>query len=282
MSRKRAAKKPKAPDVDIKIEDHYMDAEEGRATVAFLIDGVFDERTFGRPSPTQRWRPGWWDGSRFEAYEPDHIDPLIVDFLEDNEPEPELTENPSAASDSEVLVVDTPLADMLEASGIRVQTPNRAQFADEELLACFVRVGLVRAPKWKPTSRGPKLEDRHAVALLLRHLADYDREHLVVVAVDAARRLLGVAEVHIGNVSQSLLDPRDMLRVPLLLGAAGFWMAHNHPSGDPTSSREDRVATKGLSGSAECAGLEFLGSLVIAHDGYTDVETLAYNSWPKS
>ena len=185
-------------------------------------------------------------------------------------------------SDDEVLVVETPLGDMLEASGIRVQTPNRAQFADEELLACFVRVGLVRAPKWKPNSRGPKLDDRHAVALLLRHLADYDREHLVVVAVGADRRLLGVAEVHIGTVSQSLLDPRDMIRVPLLLGAAGFYMAHNHPSGDPTSSREDRVSTKKLSEISECAGLEFLGSLVIAHDGYSDVETLHFNDWPRS
>jgi DNA repair protein RadC len=185
-------------------------------------------------------------------------------------------------SDSEVFVVETPLGDMLEASGIRMQTPNRAQFADEDLLACFVRVGLVRAPKWKPNSRGPKLDDRHAVALLLRHLADYDREHLVVVAVGADRRLLGVAEVHIGTVSQSLLVCSAMLRVPLLLGADGFYMAHNHPSGDPTSSQEDRQATKALSRSSECAGLRFLGSLVIAHAGYTDVETLHFNDWPKS
>lgn len=186
-------------------------------------------------------------------------------------------------SDEEVLVVDTPLVDMLAASGIRVQTPNRSPVSrDEELLACFIRIGLARSPKWKPTSRGPKLYDLHAVALLLRHLADYDREHLVVVAVAADHRLLGVAEVHIGNATQSLLDPRDMLRVPLLLGAWGFYMAHNHPSGDPTSSREDRVSTKKLRETSECAGLQFLGSLVIAHDGYTDVETLDSNDWPKS
>ncbi len=174
-------------------------------------------------------------------------------------------------SDSEVLVVETPLGDMLEASGIEVQTPNRARFADDELLACFVRVGLLRAPKWKASSRGPKLPDLHAVALLLQHIADYDREHVVVVAVDDKMRLLGVCEVHIGVATQALMSPEDIIRVPLLLGASGFYWAHNHPSGSPTPSHEDWVSTLKIESVANCVGLTLYGSLTIAYDGYGDV-----------
>jgi DNA repair protein RadC len=49
-----------------------------------------------------------------------------------------------------------------------------------------------------------------------------------------------------GTLTGSLLSPRETFRAAIIHGAAGIVVAHNHPSGDPTPSADDRAATRML------------------------------------
>jgi len=106
-------------------------------------------------------------------------------------------------------------------------------------------VKLVReAPIDATTSpiRGPHDVDKLLAARASAELC----EVFYVVALDSQSRILGVCELTRGILNASLVHPREVFRVALALGAAGIIVAHNHPSGDPTPSADDRNVTRQL------------------------------------
>jgi len=105
---------------------------------------------------------------------------------------------------------------------------------------------LVREPD---ASRGrPRLSDpRRAAAFARRLLPDDAREHFGVLMLDAQNGLVAYHEVSVGTLSASLVHPREVFGPALrLMGVAAVILLHNHPSGDPTPSREDLRLTRQL------------------------------------
>ena len=75
---------------------------------------------------------------------------------------------------------------------------------------------------------------------------DADREHFVILALNSTNRATGFKVISTGATNASLADPRTLFRDAIALGAASLILAHNHPSGDPTPSREDIALTRKL------------------------------------
>ena len=73
-----------------------------------------------------------------------------------------------------------------------------------------------------------------------------NREHFLVLLLNAQNRLLLVHTVSLGTQSAALVHPREVFGPALREGAASILLAHNHPSGDPTPSREDLALTRQL------------------------------------
>jgi DNA repair protein RadC len=99
------------------------------------------------------------------------------------------------------------------------------------------------------------LSSPDAVAELAKDLvqvADDDKEHFWVILLNAQNYYLLHTEVSVGTQSASLVHPREVLGPALREGAASIILCHNHPSGDPTPSREDIRLTRQL---ADCARL---------------------------
>lgn len=93
-------------------------------------------------------------------------------------------------------------------------------------------------------------------------------ESLHVVGLDAKNRVRFVQCVARGGVSSCAVTPSDVLR-PLLLNACNACVViHNHPSGDPTPSRDDVELTDRLAKSARLLGLHLLDHLIIGAQGY--------------
>lgn len=88
-------------------------------------------------------------------------------------------------------------------------------------------------------------------------------EELWVVAVDAHHAAIGVRRVAIGTANECRFTVRDVLRTVLRLGAAAFFLVHNHPSGDPSPSSDDIDATRRMSAAARAAGLVLLDHVVV-------------------
>jgi DNA repair protein RadC len=102
------------------------------------------------------------------------------------------------------------------------------------------------------------------VSLVQPLLAGRPQEEVVLVVTNTANRVLRTMPVTRGSADRCLLVVRDVISAVLRCGGAAFAVAHNHPSGDPTPSPEDRAVTQRLRNAAETVGLRFLDHIVVA------------------
>ena len=132
------------------------------------------------------------------------------------------------------------------------------------------------------TLSGP-LEAIHtsiAAALLLRPCFEgLDREHFLVCGLDAKHRIIGINIVSVGSLTLAIVHPREVFKPLILMHAAAFICAHNHPSSDPTPSPEDRVLTQRLRHGAELLGITLLDHIVLGENRHF---SFADQGWPSS
>jgi DNA repair protein RadC len=105
-------------------------------------------------------------------------------------------------------------------------------------------------------------------APLLRGLR---HERMVVVICDNAGAVLRTVRLTEGGSGRSLIPVRDVLCTVLSSGGASFGVAHNHPSGDPTPTTPDRLATSRLREAADTVGVRFLDHVVVTDDAWRRV-----------
>jgi DNA repair protein RadC len=110
-----------------------------------------------------------------------------------------------------------------------------------------------------------------AAGLVLPLLTGRDREMCVLVALDVKHRLLGVSTVSVGTADHTFMAPREIFRDALLAGASALFVAHNHPSGDPTPSADDRQVTRRLAQAGVMLGIDLLDHLVVGDPGWTSL-----------
>ena len=95
-------------------------------------------------------------------------------------------------------------------------------------------------------------------------LARERREKVLVLVADAANRVLRVVPVATGGLDSSPLPVREVLHAVLRYDGRAFALAHNHPSGDPSPSVQDREATEAVGRAADAVGVRFLDHVVVA------------------
>lgn len=91
-------------------------------------------------------------------------------------------------------------------------------------------------------------------------------EQVWCVMLNAKNDLIGVIRLAEGGLHGCALKHSDVLRPVLCAGAAAFALIHNHPSGDPTPSAEDREMTRALNRAADAVGLLFLDHVVVTRN----------------
>jgi len=119
------------------------------------------------------------------------------------------------------------------------------------------------------TAGDVRISDSQKAHRFLEPLFDgLDREHFMVVALDAKHSVIGINTVSIGSVTLSIVHPREVFKPLILMNASAVLLAHNHPSGDPTPSQEDRALTRRLKEGGELLGIVVLDHLVLGEDRY--------------
>jgi DNA repair protein RadC len=99
-------------------------------------------------------------------------------------------------------------------------------------------------------------------------LRDAAQEHFCVLLLDGRHRVLGEEVVSLGTLTASLVHPREVFRPALRACAAALILVHNHPSGDPEPSPEDRSVTERLARAGELLGIPILDHVVVAERGF--------------
>ena len=101
------------------------------------------------------------------------------------------------------------------------------------------------------------------------YLDGADREHFVIAMLDRKGNILGLNTVSIGSISSSIVHPREVFKPAIVIGASSIVLAHNHPSGDTSPSREDIDITHKLVEGGKILNIEILDHVIIGDSYYS-------------
>jgi len=97
--------------------------------------------------------------------------------------------------------------------------------------------------------------------------AEWPQERVGALMLDMRHRLVFDREIVRGSLDSAAVVPRDVLRQVMLDDAAAFILYHNHPSGDPTPSRDDVDFTRALVAASRQLGLRLLDHVIVGREG---------------
>jgi len=106
------------------------------------------------------------------------------------------------------------------------------------------------------------------VSLIVPHTRGQHRETFFAIPLNTKHRPIGIHVVSVGTASCAIVHPREVFLPAVLTGAAALAVAHNHPSGDPCPSSEDRLVTDRLRKAGEVIGIELLDHIVVGDTSF--------------
>lgn len=112
----------------------------------------------------------------------------------------------------------------------------------------LIREGSFAAPAGYPDDRVPIRSPRDVFAFMGPYADREICESFWILPLDSQHRLAGIGPTVItrGILNSSLVHPREVFCAAIVAGAAAVILSHNHPSGDPTPSADDRAVTDQL------------------------------------
>ena len=127
---------------------------------------------------------------------------------------------------------------------------------------------LVRSHRERPQIRGAC----HAAELLIPQFGSRRVEHFGMLLLDTKHRVIRTSVVSVGSLDASVAHPREVFREAATVGAAAMVLFHNHPSGDPTPSKDDVALTRRLVRAGELMGIEVLDHVIVAEGAYHSMQ----------
>ncbi|GFR39100.1 UPF0758 protein YsxA [Insulibacter thermoxylanivorax] len=124
----------------------------------------------------------------------------------------------------------------------------------------------------RPVIRSP----RDAAALLMEELRYFQKEHFVVLFLNTKNHVIAKETLSMGSLNAAIVHPREVYRSAVKRGAASIICAHNHPSGDPTPSREDLALTHRLTEAGNIIGIDLLDHLIIGDGVFVSLKEQGY------
>ncbi len=120
----------------------------------------------------------------------------------------------------------------------------------------------------KSSVRDKILSSADVYSTVCAHLRDLAREVFKVLLLTSRNGLLGERTVFEGSLTESLVNPREIIYLALSEQAASIIFVHNHPSGDPSPSEEDRRITHQLRDACRTVNITVLDHVIIGKDTY--------------
>ena len=108
--------------------------------------------------------------------------------------------------------------------------------------------------------------------LLLPEMMWLSQESLRVLLLNTRNYVMGVREVYNGTVNSAEVRVAEVFRDAVRENCKSVIVVHNHPSGDPTPSREDVQVTSKLFEAGKLLDVELLDHVVLARDGYVSLK----------
>ncbi len=94
------------------------------------------------------------------------------------------------------------------------------------------------------------------------------QEYFKVILLNTKNEMINVEDITVGLINSSLVHAREIFRCAILKNAYSVILAHNHPSGDPTPSGNDREVTDKIVEAGKILGIKVCDHIIIGNDSY--------------
>ncbi|MBI4720628.1 MAG: DNA repair protein RadC [Chitinivibrionia bacterium] len=115
---------------------------------------------------------------------------------------------------------------------------------------------------------------RDIAKIFLDEMKYYDKEYFKAAYLNTKNSILKVETISIGSLNASIVHPREILKPAISVSAASIVLVHNHPTGDPTPSKEDIEFTRRFAQCGELIGIELLDHVIIGAGTYRSLKEL--------
>ncbi len=97
----------------------------------------------------------------------------------------------------------------------------------------------------------------------MEQLRYQDREHFLALFLDTRNRVITQKTISVGSLQANVVHPREVFKEAVSRSSAALIVLHNHPSGDPAPSQEDRAITARLKEAGGLMGIPLLDHIII-------------------
>ena len=116
-------------------------------------------------------------------------------------------------------------------------------------------------------NKRPKISSMDDVVQIVKPMiADSNKEFFMALYLNTKNGVMKQEVISIGSLNANIVHPREIFKTACMISASSIIVAHNHPSGDPTPSREDIEITKKLCEAGKMIGIEVLDHVIIGYD----------------
>lgn len=176
------------------------------------------------------------------------------------------TRGPEALTDAELVAVALAVPVKKAADMVRdVSAPTVAAGRNAARMSALNEY----AKRTRNMDPRPVIDSARAVAgIIPASVREANKEHFLILCLNARRQLVHQETVSIGTLSASLVHPRECFSPAITHAAAAVVCVHNHPSGDPAPSSEDRDVTRRLQRAGELLGIPLADHVIVSASGF--------------
>lgn len=140
-----------------------------------------------------------------------------------------------------------------------------------------IRYTVKRDRRGRPIALGHTLTTPRDSAVVLVPLLQHEpSEVFAILCLSTKRRVIAYHEVGRGTLDTTLVHPREVFKAAILANAAAIIVAHVHPSGDPTPSRDDLHLTRQLTAAGTLLGIEVLDHIIVGDGRYVSFREMGH------
>jgi len=108
--------------------------------------------------------------------------------------------------------------------------------------------------------------------LMYPKMREQKKEKFITLCLDTKNQILREEVVSVGSLNASIVHPREVFKSALMESSASVIMVHNHPSGDPSPSREDIMVTEKMVEGGKLLGIDVLDHIIIGEGRYVSLK----------
>lgn len=154
------------------------------------------------------------------------------------------------------------LSELKDISKVVSETAYCQIMAGIELGRRVAQSQTARAPRPKINSTSAAIDFCRQHFDRLAH--DAVQEEFHIVTLDTKLQPIQSHQITVGTLDASLVHPREVFKAAIRDSSAAILLVHNHPSGDPTPSRQDREITDRLKRAGELLGIQVIDHIIVA------------------